>query len=213
MRIPTAERSADVWCTPSKWSSSNLPGLPPLFFIFFFLLAISQPCDSDLKTAGKSPRCFSYERLNSFEWIPKRVKAQTNSSFRFRVAVAVEPKLKLAETLPLVSLGQISKVFLFLWYLRKDRNMESHHFSVCMQVAFGLKILYQCKTVKNIICASFLPFVFFLYIVHLFLDQTVQQSSSVDVCRVCRYLHISQNMYEPALTRHVRVRVCAWGAS
>lgn len=92
--------------------------------------------------------------------------------------------------------------------------MESHHFSVCMQVAFGLKILYQCKTVKNIICASFFPFCFFfLYIVHLFLDQTVQQSSSVDVCRVCRYLHISPSawktcMNQLSLAMYVCVCVC-----
>lgn len=79
--------------------------------------------------------------------------------------------------------------------------MKSHHFAVCMQAAFGLKILYQCKTVKE----YHLRFVFFLlcflYIVHLFLDQTVQQSSSVDVCRVCRYLHISPSAWKTCMNQ------------
>lgn len=89
--------------------------------------------------------------------------------------------------------------------------MESHHFAVCMQAAFGLKILYQCKTVKNIICAWFFSFcVFFIYRASFLRSNCTAElkRGCLQSLQVSPHLALSlENVYEPALTRHVRVRV------
>lgn len=69
-----------------------------------------------------------------------------------------------------------------------------------------------CKPVKNIICALFFSLCFFL----IFRASFLRSNCTAELKRGClQGLQVSphlalslENMYEPALTRRVRVRVC-----